>query len=66
MNWKKPDSVSSAGYRAGRIVIDPSVVRGLEYYTGPVYEAELTFTVTATTAGRCGSARSAAAGAMTG
>ena len=24
-------------------VIDPSVVRGLEYYTGPVFEAELTF-----------------------
>jgi histidyl-tRNA synthetase len=24
-----------------RIKIDPSVVRGLEYYTGPVYEAEL-------------------------
>ena len=22
--------------------IDPSVVRGLEYYTGPVFEAELT------------------------
>ena len=27
----------------GRIRIDPSVVRGLEYYTGPVFEAELTF-----------------------
>ena len=25
-----------------RILIDPSVVRGLEYYTGPVYEVELT------------------------
>ena len=25
------------------IRIDPSVVRGLEYYTGPVFEAELTF-----------------------
>ncbi len=33
--------VSSAGYDDGRIVIDPSVVRGLEYYTGPVYEVEL-------------------------
>src|SRR4051812_18346932 len=32
---------SSAGYDDGRIVIDPSVVRGLEYYTGPVYEVEL-------------------------
>jgi histidyl-tRNA synthetase len=30
-----------AGYGARRIRIDPSVVRGLEYYTGPVYEAEL-------------------------
>lgn len=38
--------VSSAGYDADRIKIDPSVVRGLEYYTGPVYEAELTFDVT--------------------
>jgi histidyl-tRNA synthetase len=28
-----------------RIVIDPSVVRGLEYYTGPVFEAEFTFEV---------------------
>ena len=25
-----------------RIEFDPSVVRGLEYYTGPVFEAELT------------------------
>jgi histidyl-tRNA synthetase len=30
-----------AGYEGDRIRIDPSVVRGLEYYTGPVYEAEL-------------------------
>jgi histidyl-tRNA synthetase len=29
----------------GRAIIDPSVVRGLGYYTGPVYEAELTFDV---------------------
>jgi histidyl-tRNA synthetase len=27
----------------GRISIDPTVVRGLEYYTGPVFEVELTF-----------------------
>lgn len=33
--------VSAAGYGDGRIAIDPSVVRGLEYYTGPVFEAEL-------------------------
>jgi histidyl-tRNA synthetase len=36
---------AASGYDDGRIVIDPSVVRGLEYYTGPVYEAELTFQV---------------------
>lgn len=36
--------VAASGYE-DRIVIDPSVVRGLEYYTGPVYEAELTFQV---------------------
>jgi histidyl-tRNA synthetase len=35
--------VTAAGYGADRISIDPSVVRGLEYYTGPVLEAELTF-----------------------
>jgi histidyl-tRNA synthetase len=28
-----------------RIKIDTSVVRGLEYYTGPVYEVELTFPI---------------------
>lgn len=38
--------VSSAGYKPDRIVLDLSCVRGLEYYTGPVYEAELTFPVT--------------------
>jgi histidyl-tRNA synthetase len=32
---------AAAGY-ADRIKVDPSVVRGLEYYTGPVFEAELT------------------------
>ena len=37
--------VDAAGYGADRIRIDPSVVRGLEYYTGPVFEAELTFEV---------------------
>jgi histidyl-tRNA synthetase len=35
--------VRTAGYGDGRIIIDPSVVRGLEYYTGPVYEVDLTF-----------------------
>ncbi|MGV2108358.1 histidine--tRNA ligase [Agrobacterium vitis] len=38
--------VRSAGYGSDRIKIDLSCVRGLEYYTGPVYEAELTFDVT--------------------
>src|SRR6056300_1410443 len=33
------------GYGPDRIEIDPSVVRGLGYYTGPVYEAELTFEI---------------------
>jgi histidyl-tRNA synthetase len=37
------DIIEAAGYDDGRIVIDPSVVRGLEYYTGPVFEANLTF-----------------------
>lgn len=35
--------VEDAGYDSTRIRIDRSVVRGLEYYTGPVFEAELTF-----------------------
>jgi len=34
--------VQASGYDRDRIRIDPSVVRGLEYYTGPVYEVELT------------------------
>jgi histidyl-tRNA synthetase len=37
--------IAGAEY-ADKVVIDPSVVRGLEYYTGPVFEAELTFQVT--------------------
>ena len=32
----------NAGYGPDRISIDQTVVRGLEYYTGPVYEVELT------------------------
>lgn len=36
----------AAGYGPGRIMFTSSVVRGLEYYTGPVYEAELLFPVT--------------------
>jgi histidyl-tRNA synthetase len=37
--------LSAQGYGPDRIVIDPSVVRGLDYYTGPVFEAELTFEI---------------------
>ncbi len=37
--------LDAGGYGADRIEIDPSVVRGLGYYTGPVYEAELTFEI---------------------
>ncbi len=40
------DLAIAAGYDDGRIIIDPSCVRGLEYYTGPVFEAELQFDVT--------------------
>jgi histidyl-tRNA synthetase len=34
--------IESAGYGPDRIKIDQTIVRGLEYYTGPVYEVELT------------------------
>ncbi|MGS4946958.1 histidine--tRNA ligase [Meridianimarinicoccus sp. RP-17] len=39
------DILAAQGYGPDRIVIDPSVVRGLGYYTGPVFEAELTFEI---------------------
>ncbi len=37
--------IASGGYGRDRIAFDSTVVRGLEYYTGPVFEAELTFEV---------------------
>jgi histidyl-tRNA synthetase len=37
---------ASANYTSEQIRIDPSVVRGLEYYTGPVFEVDLTFPIT--------------------
>ena len=43
----------SAGYDQDEIFIDLSVVRGLEYYTGPVFEVELIFS----TDGKDGSPR---------
>ena len=39
------ETLHAMGY-GERVVIDPSVVRGLDYYTGPVFEAEVTFPVT--------------------
>jgi histidyl-tRNA synthetase len=38
-------ALTAAGYDDARVRFDPSVVRGLAYYTGPVIEAELTFEV---------------------
>ncbi|GAA0778980.1 histidine--tRNA ligase [Roseibium denhamense] len=37
---------AACGYGSDQIKVDTSVVRGLEYYTGMVYEAELLFDVT--------------------
>jgi histidyl-tRNA synthetase len=37
--------LDAQGYGPDRILLDPGVVRGLGYYTGPVYEAELTFEI---------------------
>ncbi|MBA5723745.1 histidine--tRNA ligase [Candidatus Liberibacter sp.] len=39
------DIIKKSGYDSDRIKISPSVIRGLEYYTGPVYEASLLFPV---------------------
>jgi histidyl-tRNA synthetase len=39
------DLLAAQGYGSDRIRLDPGVVRGLGYYTGPVYEAELTFEI---------------------
>ncbi len=40
------DLARAAGYNESRISLDPSVVRGLEYYTGPVFEADLSIAAT--------------------
>jgi histidyl-tRNA synthetase len=37
--------LDNQGYGQDRIILDPGVVRGLGYYTGPVYEAELTIEI---------------------
>lgn len=39
------DLAKAADYNESRLTLDPSVVRGLEYYTGPVFEADLTLSV---------------------
>jgi histidyl-tRNA synthetase len=36
----------NCGYGENRIRVDTGIVRGLDYYTGPVFEAQLTFPVT--------------------
>lgn len=38
--------LTAAGYDSDRVMIDPTVVRGLAYYTGPVFEGVLTFPIT--------------------
>jgi len=40
------DILANAGYGSERIAIDLTIVRGLDYYTGPVFEAQLTFPIT--------------------
>lgn len=38
--------LTAGGFASDRVAVDPAVVRGLDYYTGPVFEAELTFEAT--------------------
>ena len=38
--WQIQQIIESAGY-IDKVQINPSIVRGLEYYTGPVFECEL-------------------------
>ena len=43
---KEMDSLFIAmGYDDSTIIFDPTVVRGMSYYTGPVFEANLTFEI---------------------
>ena len=39
------EMLAAMGVGEDRAVIDPTIVRGLGYYTGPVFEAELTFEI---------------------
>lgn len=45
-------ALTAAGFQDNRVVFDPTVVRGLAYYTGPVFEAVLTFEVVDETGAR--------------
>ena len=38
-------ALTAAGFGLDRVRVDPAIVRGLAYYTGPVFEAELTFEI---------------------
>jgi histidyl-tRNA synthetase len=40
------EALNGLGVGVDRAIFDPSVVRGLEYYTGPVFEAELLLSTT--------------------
>jgi histidyl-tRNA synthetase len=39
------DILAGAGYGEDRVKIDASIIRGLDYYTGAVFEAQLTFPI---------------------
>jgi histidyl-tRNA synthetase len=38
-------TLTAAGFGLDRVRVDPAIIRGLGYYTGPVFEAELTFEI---------------------
>ncbi len=43
--WGIKKILEQSGYQDDRVVIDTSIIRGLDYYTGPVFEAQLTFPI---------------------
>jgi histidyl-tRNA synthetase len=43
--FEMDSALAAAGFGVDRVRIDPAIVRGLAYYTGPVFEAELTFEI---------------------
>ncbi len=58
--------LAAMGVGEERAIVDPSIVRGLGYYTGPVFEAELTFEILDDKGRKRQFGSVAAAGAMTG